>query len=188
MDKTIFDYLTGWIALHIEWRQMLFDGANAPKRTDGQMLNGIRNRMMFLLAEMKTDGYSLDDLIREAPGYGFDLDEEMKQLPPEMSVRYMKEGEDAIRERAEEALKIYTASMDYRYIVENMQALDKEENAHILSRLESDIGFVAALGRMISKNRLPEMRKYSDVPYYLEQIHRAREFLEMWIDHLCPFT
>lgn len=190
MDKTIFDYLVGWIALQEEWRQMLICGANAPRRTDGQMLNGIRNRMMFLIAEMKTDGYSLDDLIREAPAYGFDLDEEMKQLPPEMSVKYMKD-EGTIKEKAEEALKIYNASPDYLYVVNNMPiltVLDAEANKSIVERLKSETDFVWILAWMIQKERLPEMRKYSDVPYYLDQLRRARELLEMRIDCICPFT
>lgn len=187
MDRTIFDYLMKWLALHQEWQETLTFGANAPRRTDGQMLNGIRNRMIFLLGEAKEDGYSLEDILAEAPVYGCKLSEAVKELPPEMDVKYMKDA-DAIREKAERALKLYTGSEDYRYIMANMPYLDEEENADILARLKSDTDFVRVLAWMIQKERLPEMRKYSDVLHYLKQLRRARELLEMRIDYIQPFS
>lgn len=186
MDKGLFDYLMCWLGLHDEWQSILSRGAYAPRRTDGQILNGIRNRMICLLADMENSGYSLDDLLQEALINGYELDSCVKELPPMMDVKYMKDADD-IRKKANEAWETYTSSEDYQYLRENIVNLCDGFDTVILRRLENDIAFVNYLERAIEKNRLPEMRKYSDVKTYMNQLKWAHNILAMRIDHIQPF-
>lgn len=186
MDRELFDYLMHWLGLHDEWQTTLLSGANAPRRTDGQILNGIRNRMICLLADMENSGYSLDYLLQEAAINGFELDSSVKELPPIMDVKYMKDADD-IRRNAKEAWKIYTSSEDYQYLKENIDNLCDGFDTTILHRLKNDIAFVDYLKLAIEKEYLPKMRKYSDIKRYMNQLRWARDLLAMRIDRIQPF-
>ena len=187
MDRKLYEYLMRWISLHQEWQETLSNGANAARVTDGQRLNGIRNRMLWVIKDMKADGYMLAHLFSEAEANGLELAAGMKELPPEMSPKYMKDG-DMIKARAEEALEAYKNSPDYLYVMENMFALDEMENAHIIDQVKRDTDFVRILAWLIQRERLPEIQKYLDVPYYLAQLQHAKELLMMRIDYIQPFS
>lgn len=187
MDRELYGYLMRWISLHQEWQKILEGGAVPSKITDGQWLNGIRNRLEWVIRDMECAGYTLIQLIEEAEKNGFVLPESMKELPPEMSPKYMKDG-DMIKVRAEEALEAYKNSPDYLYVMENMFALDEVENSQIIDRLKRDTDFVRILAWLIQRERLPEMRKYLEVSHYLEKLAHAKELLMMRIDYLQPFS
>lgn len=186
MDREKYNYLMRWLALHEEWRSTLENGTNALKRSDGQMLNGIRNRMKHLITQMISDGYTLEEVIQEAELNGYKVDAILKELPPVMDETYMKDA-DEIRKSAKEAWNIYTSSPDYQYLKENIGNLSRGADVNILDRLLKETRFVESLGKAIEKDYLPVMKKYSDVTYYREQLKRSHELLMMRIDHIQPF-
>lgn len=186
MDKEKFDYFMRWLGLCSEWQHTLINGADAPKRTDGRILNGIRNRMVYLLAQMETSEYTLEQLIQEAKSAGYEFDVTLQELPPVMNEKYMK-GADDIRKKAEKAWKTYVSSEDYQYLTENICNLNRSTDIEILHRVMSEMRFVESLKSAIEKDYLPEMRRYSDIAYYMKQLKRLHEFLAMRIDYIQPF-
>lgn len=186
MDREKYKYLMRWLALHEEWRSTLENGTNALKRSDGQMLNGIRNRMRHLITEMEAGGCTLEEVIQEAELNGYEVDAILKELPPVMDETYMKDA-DGIRKSAKEAWNIYTSSPDYQYLKENIGNLSRGADVNILDRLLKETRFVESLGKAIEKDYLPVMKKYSDVTYYSEQLKRSHELLMMRIDYIQPF-
>lgn len=50
--ESLYSRCFRWLGLWAEWRHVLENGANALKSTDGQILNGIRNRMAYWLSEL----------------------------------------------------------------------------------------------------------------------------------------
>lgn len=188
MDKKPYDYLISWLALHEEWRVMLRDGADAPRRTDGQMLNGVRNRMIHMFIDMLNDGYTFEMLLEEAALNKIDLKDDEKYFPPWMEESYMKDA-DLIRCDANAALEAYKSSEAYKYIKENIVGLRRGADAVIIHRLENEVGFVKYLEVAIEKDFLPDMKRYSNhVDLYLGQLERAKELLMMRIEHMQPFS
>ena len=45
--ESLYSRCFRWLGLWAEWQHVLENGANALKSTDGQILNGIRNRMAY---------------------------------------------------------------------------------------------------------------------------------------------
>ena len=54
-----------WLGLWAEWQHVLEYGADALRCTDGQILNGIRNRMVYWLSELALSEYTMDDVREE---------------------------------------------------------------------------------------------------------------------------
>lgn len=186
MDREAYRCLLRWISLHQEWQQISQCGADSPTRTDGQMLNGIRNRMKFLLSELEEKGLCLEWLLSEAEKSGYVLEAYMKELAPLADERYMKHAEE-IKEGAELAWEAYRSSEDYTYIRENIGNLSIGSDAAILARIRRETAFVTDLECAIEKNYLPGMRRYLDTAEYLGRLRRMRGLLEMRIDYLKPF-
>ena len=80
--ESLYSRCFRWLALWAEWQHVLENGANALKSTDGQILNGIRNRMAYWLSELALSEYTMDDVREEARMNGMDLDDMMMELPP----------------------------------------------------------------------------------------------------------
>lgn len=186
MDKEKFDYLMRWLGLYSKWKHMLEAGADAYKRTDGQMLNGVRNEMKWCLSDLKTAGYTLEQLEEEAVNAGYEIPDFIKELPPVMDEAYMRDA-DSIRAEAEKAWSVYTESGEYKYIKENLCNLSRGADAEILGRLVKEIDFVERLELAIERNYLPEMKRYSDTAQYTARLNRAHELLAMRIDYIQPF-
>lgn len=187
MDRQLYDYFMRWLGLHDEWQKMLVNGAYAPRRTDGQMLNGVRNRMLFLLQRIGEDGYTLEIMLKEAEVNGFEIDACVRELPPEMDVKYMHEDANEIRQRAKDALKLYESLDDYQYLQENIESFCAYSDEKIWRRIKAGMSFVSGLSWAIHFDHLPEMQKFSDVVYYSDQLRRTREFLSMCIERIQPF-
>lgn len=186
MDKELYNFLMKWLALHQEWKSMLIGGTGPSRWSDGYHLNGIRNRMLWVIKDLNEAGYTLEQLTLEAKANGFEIDETMKELPPEMSPFYMKDTD--IKQKAEAALNIYVNSPDYQYVQENLCGLNEIEDAHIIKYVKDDVDFVRILTWLIQMDRLPDMRKYLDVPRYLEKLAHAKDLLMMRINYLQPFS
>lgn len=186
MDRELYDYLIRWLALCEEWQSVFDHGANATRRTDGQMLNGIRNRMNYVLEDVNRSGYTLEQICEQAQKYGYNLVLHRNKLPPMMDEKYMKHA-DEIRADAKKAWEIYASSADYKYVQENIVNLSIGTDVDILKRIEKETDFVERLKWAIEKDYLPGARRYLDMNQYLGQLRRARELLEMRIDYIQPF-
>ena len=90
---SLYNRCFGWLGLWAEWKHVLEYGADALRCTDGQILNGIRNRMVYWLSELAISEYTMDDVREEAQMNGIDLDDMMMELPPVMDENYMKDAE-----------------------------------------------------------------------------------------------
>lgn len=187
MDKIVFDFLIRWLALYKEWQDIYLNGANARTRTDGQMLNGIRNRMKWLLADMEEMGITLELLKKEACANRIEMEEMYMDFPPEMPENWMKEGIESIRKNAKKALAAYLSSDDYAYIKQQIAELQEGQYSSILRRVEREVGFVRQLKWAIEKEQLPVMKRCSDTVHYLAELKRTREYLMMCIDCMQPF-
>lgn len=186
MDRELYNYLIRWLALCEEWQSVFDYGANAPRRTDGQMLNGIRNRMNYVLEDINRSGYTLEQIYEQTRKYGYDLVLYRNELPPMMDEKYMKHA-DEIRAKAKKAWEIYQSSADYLYVQENIVNLSIGTDVDILKRIEKETDFVERLKWAIEKDYLPEAGRYLNTDQYMAQLRRARELLEMRIDHIQPF-
>ena len=113
--ESLYSRCFRWFGLWAEWQHVLENGANALKSTDGQILNGIRNRMVYWLSELALSEYTMDDVREEAQMNGIDLDDMMMELPPVMDENYMKDAE-SIMEKGTRALQLYEMSQDYHYV------------------------------------------------------------------------
>lgn len=187
MDKELYDYLMRWMALHQEWQDMLVNGIEPSKMTDGQRLNGIRNQLNWVLTDLEEAGYTLSDLMEEAAANGFDLENSMKELPPEMAWDYMKDKELVCR-NAGVALACYHTNPDYLYIREQLPNLSAGSDAEVLHRIENEIAFVHYLEIACERGRYAYMKLYSDTKKYLPRLRYAKELLAMRIDYLQPFS
>ena len=83
---SLYNRCFGWLGLWAEWKHVLEYGADALRCTDGQILNGIRNRMIYWLSELAISEYTMDDVREEAHMNGIDLDDMMMELPPVMII------------------------------------------------------------------------------------------------------
>lgn len=186
MDRELYNYLIKWLALCEEWQSVFDHGANAPRRTDGQMLNGIRNRMNYVIEDISRSGNTLEQIYEQARKYGYDLVLYRNELPPVMDEKYMKHA-DEIRAKAKAAWEIYASSADYRYVQENIVNLSIGADVDILKRIEKETDFVERLKWAIEKDYLPEAGRYLNTDQCMAQLRRARELLEMRIDYIQPF-
>lgn len=186
MDKELYDYLMRWMALHQEWQDMLVNGIEPSKMTDGQRLNGVRNQLKWVLVDLEEAGYTLSDLMEEAAANGFDL-ESMRELPPEMAWDYMKNRE-LVCKNAGAALACYHTNPDYLYIREQLPNLSASSDVEILCRIENETAFVRKLELACERGRYADMKLYSDTKKYLPRLRYAKELLAMRIDYLQPFS
>lgn len=131
---SLYNRCFGWLGLWAEWKHVLEYGADALRCTDGQILNGIRNRMVYWLSELAISEYTMDDVREEAQMNGIDLDDMMMELPPVMDENYMKDAE-SIMEKGTRALQLYEMSQDYHYVADQMQMLIDLEDQALLKGL-----------------------------------------------------
>lgn len=139
--ESLYSRCFRWLGLWAEWQHVLENGANALKSTDGQILNGIRNRMAYWLSELALSEYTMDDVREEARMNGMDLDDMMMELPPVMDENYMKDADD-ILEKGARALRLYESSSDYQYIKDQLQMLVDPEDEAVIKRLKAGTAFV----------------------------------------------
>ena len=98
--ESLYSRCFRWLGLWAEWQHVLENGANALKSTDGQILNGIRNRMAYWLSELALSEYTMDDVREEARMNGMDLDDMMMELPPVMDENYLYDADDILEKGA----------------------------------------------------------------------------------------
>lgn len=187
-EKSWYDHYTGWCALCMEWEQILFHGTDAKKLTDGQMLNGIRNRMKWLIADMEAEGFSLEKILEEADANHYTTEKTRRSLPPEMPDQWMKDGAEKIKRNAKAALAVYQGYSDYLYIKEYLPELGKYEDAAIIQKIEALTRCVRRLEYAIKYDRIADMREYADMERYLPEIERAKELLMMRMECIQPFS
>ena len=185
--KNWYDYYIKWGGLCDEWERILFSGADARTRTDGQMLNGIRNRMKWFLSDMEMDGFSLEEVLREADANHYTTEKTRRSLPPEMPDQWMKDGREKILRNAKAALAVYRGHGDYLYVKENLPALKEYEDAAMIRKIEELTGCVRRLEYAIKYGRMADMKEYSNMDRYLPNIEWAKELLTMRIDDISPF-
>ena len=186
MHKVRVGYYFKWLARCEEWKTMLERGADAPKRTDGQMLNGVRNQMLFLLGQIEEDGLTLEEVLTVAQEYGMQLEPYQKKLPPVMDEMYMKDA-DLIRVKGRAAYKVFAVSEDLAYLKETMEALKYDRGGATYRDIQKKIGFVDELGDALEKDRLLTVRAYMDVEEGLDRLRWSRVLTEARIKHLSPF-
>ena len=165
---------------------MLEYGADALRCTDGQILNGIRNRMVYWLSELALSEYTMDDVREEAQMNGIDLDDMMMELPPVMDENYMKDAE-SIMEKGTRALQLYGMSQDYHYVVDQMQMLIDPEDQALLKRLKAETAFVWRLKYALRDKNLVLVKQFLDVDARMTQLQRSRALTEMRMMHKSPF-
>lgn len=175
-----------WLGLWAEWQHVLENGANALKSTDGQILNGIRNRMAYWLSELALSEYTMDDVCEEARMNGMDLDDMMMELPPVMDENYMKDADD-ILEKGARALRLYESSSDYQYIKDQLQMLVDPEDEAVIKRLKAGTAFVWRLKYALRDRNLVLVKQFIDTDVRMSQLQRSRILLEMRVSHKSPF-
>lgn len=188
MTKKVFEYYVRWSVMHKEWQEILKNGADVPRCTDGHILNGIRNNMKYLVSDMETfEGIRLEEMLEEIETSGvYDVEELCRELPPEMPEKWMREDREEILKKAQEALVLYCTSSEYRYIKECLPALS-EEDIKIVNVIRGKTAFLYHLRNAIKYDRPALMRYYSDTDRYMEELRFARELLELHIVKLSPF-
>ena len=87
---SLYNRCFGWLGLWAEWKHVLEYGADALRCTDGQILNGIRNRMVYWLSELAISEYTMDDVREEAQMNGIDLDDMMMELEDQALLKRLK--------------------------------------------------------------------------------------------------
>lgn len=172
---SLYNRCFGWLGLWAEWKHVLEYGADALRCTDGQILNGIRNRMVYWLSELALSEYTMDDVREEAQMNGIDLDDMMMELPPVMDENYMKDAE-SIMEKGTRALQLYEMSQDYHYVADQMQMLIDPETA-----------FVWRLKYALRDKNLVLVKQFLDVDARMTQLQRSRALIEMRMMHKSPF-
>lgn len=181
---SLYNRCFGWLGLWAEWKHVLEYGADALRCTDGQILNGIRNRMVYWLSELALSEYTMDDVREEAQMNGIDLDDMMMELPPVMDENYMKDAE-SIMEKGTRALQLYEMSQDYHYVVDQMQMLIDPEDQ--LKRLKAETAFVWRLKYALRDKNLVLVKQFLDVDARMTQLQRSRALIEMRMMHKSPF-
>lgn len=183
---SLYNRCFGWLGLWAEWKHVLEYGADALRCTDGQILNGIRNRMVYWLSELALSEYTMDDVREEAQMNGIDLDDMMMELPPVMDENYMKDAE-SIMEKGTRALQLYGMSQDYHYVVDQMQMLIDPEDHALLKRLKVETAFVWRLKYALRDKNLVLVKQFLDVDARMTQLQRSRALTEMRMMHKSPF-
>lgn len=183
---SLYNRCFGWLGLWAEWKHVLEYGADALRCTDGQILNGIRNRMVYWLSELALSEYTMDDVREEAQMNGIDLDDMMMELPPVMDENYMKDAE-SIMEKGTRALQLYEMSQDYHYVADQMQMLIDPEDQALLKRLKAETAFVWRLKYALRDKNLVLVKQFLDVDARMTQLQRSRALTEMRMMHKSPF-
>ena len=186
-EKNWHDYWIKWNGLCEEWERILYSGADAIKLTDGQMLNGVRNRMRYFLSDMEADGFSLEGILKEADANHYTTEKTRRSLPPEMPNQWMKDGREKIERNAKAALAVYQGHGDYLYVKENLPALKEYEDAAMIRKIEELTVCVRRLEYAIKYGRMADMKEYANMDRYLPKIEWAKELLTMYIDDISPF-
>lgn len=184
--ESLYSRCFRWLGLWAEWQHVLENGANALKSTDGQILNGIRNRMAYWLSELALSEYTMDDVREEARMNGRDLDDMMMELPPVMDENYMKDAESIV-EKGARALQLYEMSQDYHYVADQMQMLIDPEDQALLKRLKVETAFVWRLKYALRDKNLVLVKQFLDVDARMTQLQRSRALIEMRMMHKSPF-
>lgn len=184
--ESLYSRCFRWLGLWAEWQHVLENGANALKSTDGQILNGIRNRMAYWLSELALSEYTMDDVREEARMNGMDLDDMMMELPPVMDENYMKDADD-ILEKGARALRLYESSSDYQYIKDQLQMLVDPEDEAVIKRLKAGIAFVWRLKYALRDRNLVLVKQFIDTDARMSQLQRSRILLEMRVSHKSSF-
>lgn len=187
-EKNWYYYYIKWGGLCEEWERILFNGADARTRTDGQMLNGIRNRMKWFLSDMEMDGFSLEEVLREADANHYTTEKTRRSLPPEMPDQWMKDGREKTLRNAKAALAVYQGHGDYLYVKEYLAELSEYEDAAIIRKIEKLTECVRRLEYAIKYGRMADMKEYSDMDKYLPDIEWAKELLMMRMEKKQPFS
>ena len=172
---SLYNRCFGWLGLWAEWKHVLEYGADALRCTDGQILNGIRNRMVYWLSELAISEYTMDDVREEAQMNGIDLDE-----------NYMKDAE-SIMEKGTRALQLYEMSQDYHYVADQMQMLIDLEDQALLKRLKAETAFVWRLKYALRDKNLVLVKQFLDVDARMTQLQRSRALIEMRMMHKSSF-
>ena len=183
---SLYNRCFGWLGLWAEWKHVLEYGADALRCTDGQILNGIRNRMVYWLSELAISEYTMDDVREEAQMNGIDLDDMMMELPPVMDENYMKDAE-SIMEKGTRALQLYEMSQDYHYVADQMQMLIDLEDQALLKRLKAETAVVWLLKYALRDKNLVLVKQFLDVDARMTQLQRSRALIEMRMMHKSPF-
>lgn len=183
---SLYNRCFGWLGLWAEWKHVLEYGADALRCTDGQILNGIRNRMVYWLSELAISEYTMDDVREEARMNGMDLDDMMMELPPVMDENYMKDADD-ILEKGARALRLYESSSDYQYIKDQLQMLVDPEDEAVIKRLKAGTAFVWRLKYALRDRNLVLVKQFIDTDARMSQLQRSRILLEMRVSHKSPF-
>ena len=183
---SLYNRCFGWLGLWAEWKHVLEYGADALRCTDGQILNGIRNRMVYWLSELAISEYTMDDVREEAQMNGIDLDDMMMELPPVMDENYMKDAE-SIMEKGTRALQLYEMSQDYHYVADQMQMLIDPEDQALLKSLKAETAFVWRLKYALRDKNLVLVKQFLDVDARMTQLQRSRALIEMRMMHKSPF-
>ena len=183
---SLYNRCFGWLGLWAEWKHVLEYGADALRCTDGQILNGIRNRMIYWLSELALSEYTMDDVREEARMNGMDLDDMMMELPPVMDENYMKDADD-ILEKGARALRLYESSSDYQYIKDQLQMLVDPEDEAVIKRLKAGTAFVWRLKYALRDRNLVLVKQFIDIDARMSQLQRSRILLEMRVSHKSPF-
>lgn len=183
---SLYNRCFGWLGLWVEWKHVLEYGADALRCTDGQILNGIRNRMVYWLSELALSEYTMSDVREEAQMNGIDLDDMMMELPPVMDENYMKDADD-ILEKGARALRLYESSSDYQYIKDQLQMLVDPEDEAVIKRLKAGTAFVWRLKYALRDRNLVLVKQFIDTDARMSQLQRSRILLEMRVSHKSPF-
>lgn len=183
---SLYNRCFGWLGLWVEWKHVLEYGADALRCTDGQILNGIRNRMVYWLSELALSEYTMSDVREEAQMNGIDLDDMMMELPPVMDENYMKDAE-SIMEKGTRALQLYESSSDYQYIKDQLQMLVDPEDEAVIKRLKAGTAFVWRLKYALRDRNLVLVKQFIDTDTRMSQLQRNRILLEMRVSHKSSF-
>lgn len=146
------------------WNHILTHGTSDPTWEDGCGMNLVRNHILY--AKRQCEALLLPEDYPE---------EYFLETPQEVDNKYMARVEE-IRERSKKSLEVYKADSDYKFILQAVNRLTKQQNEQ--THASAFLRYVSGLEDSIQNDRLVEMRKHENPDRYLDSFRECRKRIE----------
>lgn len=164
-NKSMAKELGGQIKESFErWRYISIHGASDPAWEDGCNMNLVRNHILY--GKRQCEALLLPEDYPE---------EYFLETPPEVNDKYMARVEE-IRERSKKSLEAYKADSDYRFILQAVNRLTKQQNEQ--THASAFLRYVSGLEDSIQNDKLVEMRRHESPDRYLDSFRECRKRIE----------
>lgn len=134
------------------WEYLREYGGSDPNYADGANMNLVRNHILYYKREMEKE-YGSD--YKKYPEIFY------REVPPEVNNNYMAKA-GLIRDSAIQALEIYIADPNFRYLLANKEMLTEKEAKKI--SLYNVLGYASGLAQAIKSGDLITMRRHAGRP------------------------